>query len=205
MESICPLPIHWHEVFKKLSDAAANSDANIPPPPIPLVLNGWVYSNDLEKSERWRQTIDWAKMWDFTAIIQELTPDMMHRVENPTSYEIGPLGGPMKLPWNFEPKPLVSEEESARAVSRIRADWAEISGPNLSGATRPLRLTGKKRRRLVVYADPSATPPWGTWSTLTSGSDRREFTRLRAAVNAAICPLEIDHIDFVHDNPDQEP
>ena len=30
------------------------------PPPVPLILAGWVFSNDHEKKRRWDQTIEWA-------------------------------------------------------------------------------------------------------------------------------------------------
>ena len=205
MEDICPLPIHWHRVFTRLSDAAVESNRNIPPPPTPFILAGWAYTNDVGKRERWRQTIAWAEKWGFTAITEELTSDMMHQVVHPTSYDIGPLYGPMHLPWSFEPKPVVSNEEAERAVVLLQADWEKIAGIDLCKTTRPLRLTGEKRRRLVVYADPSESPPWGTWTKLAIGPERREFTRLRAAVNAAVHLLTVDHIDFVHDDRDRGP
>ena len=111
----------------------------------------------------------------------------------------------MYLSWSFEPKPVVSEKDAAHAVVLLQADWEKIAGPELCKMTRPLRLTGAKQRRLLVYADQFARPLWGTWTKLTAGPERREFTRLRAAVNAAIHPLKIDHIEFLHDNRDQAP
>lgn len=42
----------------------------------------------------------------------------------------------------------------------------------------------------------SYPPPWGSWLSLARGGSRRAFTRFRAAVNAAIKPHEVDHIDF---------
>lgn len=197
--------MHWHRVFNRLADAAIKSGRDVPPPPVPLILNGWVYSNDIEKRERWRQTLAWAEKWGLAAIMEELTPDMMLRVEHPTSYAIGPSYGPMYLPWSFEAKPVVSNEDAERAVAILQPDWERIAGPDLYKITRPLRLTGTKKRRLVVNADPVATPGWGTWTRLSDGPDRREFTRLRDAVNAAIHPLSVDHIDFVHDHWTREP
>jgi hypothetical protein len=27
---------------------------------VPLILAGWAYSNDVEKRDRWQETLDWA-------------------------------------------------------------------------------------------------------------------------------------------------
>ena len=202
MEIICPNPSYWHDVFEQLSDAAAKADRYIPPPPQPLILGSWLGASEMEKRERWRQTVAWAEKWGFIAIIEAITPDMMHCVEQITGCDTGPFGDPMYLPWSYKLKPVVSREAASEAISRLKTDWEKIAGAELCKRTHPLRLTGKKRRRLVAYADPSVNPPWGTWTRLANGSARREFTRLRAAVNAAIQPLVVDHIDFVHENGD---
>jgi Dna[CI] antecedent, DciA len=105
----------------------------------------------------------------------------------------------MHLPWNFDPKPVVSEGQATQAMKTLVEKWPEIAGEELSAITRPLAFTGSKNSRLLVYADISAKPPWGSWTELGHGPERREFSRFRAAVNAAIEPLLVDHIDFVHD------
>ena len=101
------------------------------------------------------------------------------------------------LPWSFESKDRVEAEAAANAIEALRVRWPEIAGAEISNATKPLWFTGAKRRRLVVEARFDLTPPWGTWTTLDIGENRRSFTRLRTAINAAIKPLEVDHIDFV--------
>ena len=50
----CPLPIKWNEIYKLI---LKNNIEN--KPPIPLILNGWVYSNDYEKEDRWKNTVEW--------------------------------------------------------------------------------------------------------------------------------------------------
>jgi hypothetical protein len=66
--------------------------------------------------------------------------------------------------------------------------------------TRPVAFTGKKARRLLVQAEGEAIPPWGGWfDRSTEEAKRRTFTRFRSAVNKAIAPHEVDHIDFVTD------
>jgi len=49
----------------------------------------------------------------------------------------------------------------------------------------------------LVFGEGAATPPWGAWSSLPVNEEtRRKFTRFRAAINAAIAPHEVDHVDF---------
>ena len=45
----------------------------------------------------------------------------------------------------------------------------------------------------------SKSTPWGTWTASASKDAKRSFTRLRASINAAISPVEVDHIDFIKD------
>jgi hypothetical protein len=62
-------------------------------------------------------------------------------------------------------------------------------------------FTGKKARRLLVQAEGTATPPWGGWSYRSPDeAKRRTFTRFRSAVNKAIGPHEVDHIEFITKN-----
>jgi hypothetical protein len=122
---------------------------------------------------------------------------MMYRVEVPSSYLIGPKGGPMYLSWNYERRPDVAEQDAEKAVASLKDQWVEIAGHELSQVTSPLKLTGIKKRRLLVNADFNHTPPWGSWFQLSNSQERREFTRLREAVNKAIYPLMVDHIDFI--------
>src|SRR5438094_3576864 len=58
---ICPMPDRWVTVHRRLVKAwkAARNPA-IPEPPRPLILNGWAFSSDIEKEERWTATLSWA-------------------------------------------------------------------------------------------------------------------------------------------------
>jgi hypothetical protein len=75
-----------------------------------------------------------------------------------------------------------------------------LLGDKIVGVTQPLELTGPKARRLLLYADATVRPAWGSWSRIDRlESAGRAFRELRAAINKAIAPHEIDHIDFTTD------
>jgi hypothetical protein len=93
-----------------------------------------------------------------------------------------------------------SNEIAAAEIAVLKSIWNGLVGTELAAVTIPLALTGARKRRLLVWADSSQQPPWGTWSCLSSGPERREFSKMRAAVNAAIHPMHVDHIDFVHNH-----
>lgn len=42
------------------------------PPPIPLILAGWNFSNDYEKKSRWKETVNWANGHDCADLISGL-------------------------------------------------------------------------------------------------------------------------------------
>jgi len=93
----------WHEVFERLTSYAQTHLCTPPLPPIPLILSGWVYSNDVEKMERWKETVTWAKNNGCADLI-EIPAGEFYYVDEPSSYTVGPLGGPMYHPWDFEEK-----------------------------------------------------------------------------------------------------
>jgi len=118
---------------------------------------------------------------------------------------VGPMGGPMDRAWDFEAKNRPSSEQIAQSMEILLSRWAEIVGKEIMNITRPLAFTGSKARRLLVFANDSATPPWGEWSYLSKNeAKRRTFTELRASINRAIAPHEVDHIDFTT-NENAEP
>jgi len=191
---ICPKPLRWKAIYERLL-SACEGNAIASRPPVPLILSGWSYTNDAEKAERWKATKAWAEQNALSELIT-VPPEDWYSVEKPSSYPIGPLGRPTYLPWRFEPAPKPSADDVKAAFVRLIDKWAKIAGA-LSEYTRPSRITGRKRRRLLVTRLPSAPPPpWGDWGKLGGGDPRRRFTELRQAVNAAVAPLEIDHIDF---------
>ena len=52
MTRICPKPKPWDKAYNRLTSFAEAHDCTPPLPPKPLILNGWVFSNDIEKMNR---------------------------------------------------------------------------------------------------------------------------------------------------------
>lgn len=52
MKFVCPNPQIWNEIYSKLTEFYKENHEKIKtPPPIPLILNGWVFSSDLDKKK----------------------------------------------------------------------------------------------------------------------------------------------------------
>jgi hypothetical protein len=194
MIAVCPLPIAWNDLYVAL--CAVAEARQLSAPPVPFILSGWAYSNDAEKRARWQQTVEWATRHEVGPLLQRVAAHDMYQVEALSTYRVGPIGGPLLLEWTFDPKPRVERAHREAAIERLRSHWHEIADDQLSRVTQPLRLTGAKGRRLLVRAQATASPPWGSWTTLLAGEERRSFSRFRAAINAALAPLVVDHIDF---------
>ncbi len=193
---ICPQPHKWHEIFELLNIAWQKAGAVGSKPPVPLILAGWNFSNDIDKKKRWEDTLDWAKENNLTHLIQELSDDESYFADEPSDYQINPMGSPMYLDWNYTRRTTPSEQDVYQAIKLLQEGWSEIVGQELATITFPLRFTGKRKRRLLVSAKRYTEPPWGTWDELYDGSFRRAFTDFRKSVNDSIYPLHVDHIDF---------
>lgn len=55
---VCPQPDGWSKLWKLLPDKIQRGAAYIPA--APLILSGWWYSSDQDKSERLQEHISWA-------------------------------------------------------------------------------------------------------------------------------------------------
>lgn len=197
MKRICPNPMPWLEASDRLTEYAQLHPCVPPSPPKPLILAGWAYTNDIEKIQRWEETVAWAAKNECTKLVSEIPDSDFYFAEKPTNCEVGPGGGPMYRPWDFETKSPPPSDQLAQLTDILLSRWPEIVGTELASVTRPLAFTGEKARRLLVQAKAATTPPWGSWSRLsTQESKRRTFTHFRAAINKAIAPHEVDHIDF---------
>ncbi len=187
----------WDDLFKRLTAHARMHPCIPPSPPKPLILAGWAFSNDVEKMLCWEETVAWARI-NSCADIVEISDEDFYFVDEPTSYTVGPMGGPMYLPWDFKQKDRPPPNQVLENIEALKSRWQDIAGPELALITRPLVFTGAKSRRLLVQAHATARPPWGDWSQLSAvESERRTFTFFRSSINRAIAPYEVDHVDFV--------
>jgi hypothetical protein len=71
---ICPHPMQWNAIYERLLKVA-NDRSDLPKPPVPLILNGWIFSSDNEKEARWSETVRWAESAGCTDVIQKLAAE----------------------------------------------------------------------------------------------------------------------------------
>ena len=196
-------PTDWHRfhLFLQAKKQAGQKD-----PPVPLILAASDESN-ASKHHRLSAQLYWAQengcIEDALRYLKDIPAEQWNSCLleqwNQDSYPVS------HLKWNFDARPKPSDAAAANAIAILRDRWDQIAGSELCGVTSPLHFSGPKGRLLVVLAKREASPPWGTWTSLAQGENRRFFTRLRAAVNEAIKPLEVDHIDFVHEPTEATP
>ena len=197
MHRICPNPWPWSQAFQRLTQYAESRPCSPASPPRPLILAGWVYSNDMDKAERWAETVAWAKRNGCADLVADIPETDFYFVCSPTAYAVGPFGGPMYRRWDHERRDRPSRTQLADHLASLMSRWPDVVGQELSKITRPAAFSGRRARRLVVSADADTKPPWGEWSCLSSRAlERRTFTNFRAAINVAIAPHEVDHIEF---------
>jgi hypothetical protein len=199
MTRVCPNPIPWNAVYQRLLHVG-ESQPDLPKPPVPLILNSWAFSNDVEKMDRWQETLLWAQMAGCDAITSSLSEDDFYQTKEVTSYRIGPLGGPIHRTWDFEAKQKPEQKVLDAGLQGLREHWPNLA-TGFSACTHPVGFSGDKARRLVVAVSDQGSPPWGTWESLSNDDEkRREFTAFRKAINETLHSHEVDHIDFVIEN-----
>lgn len=194
---ICPMPSKWNEIYEKLLIYWNKNGVHGNKPPVPLILNGWVFTNDAEKELRWQETLMWADRNGCRTLIPILLPDEAYCVSEKTTYDIGTCGGPMYRPWDFEAKKKPLDEEVQIALNRLKQEWRNITSAPWGDELEPLGFSGKKRRKLVVIVKSGCKAPWGSWDSLDKGPKRRILTEFRKKINLCIWSLEVDHIEFI--------
>jgi len=135
------MPPRWSDIYLALQDAWEDSGRQGEGPPVPLILNGWVFTGDFEKNHRWQQTIEWANSNGLAHLIPELKESEKYQVVEFTGYS-GPVIGEQ-----FEkPKHKPSKTELNQALKRLQEDWPVIVGAEMAAHTFPVRFTGHKKR-----------------------------------------------------------
>lgn len=192
MTCVCPNPRPWVKVHKRLSAATKNQEI-LSRLPTPLILAGWNFSSDLDKFDRWNETVQWAQDAGCETILETLTDEDFYYSDNISSHC---PDHPLEYGWNFDARERPDDQSIEDALQRLQSNWKDIA-TGFSEETHPVAFTGLKARRLLVSVTDGITPPWGEWARLSSDSQkRRTFTVFRRAVNQLIAPLEVDHIDF---------
>jgi len=78
-EYICPTPVKWDEIYTKLLlYYEKNTDTVFDKPPVPLILNGWVFSSDMDKHIRWIETCNWIAKYYPDKSISSLKQNEMY-------------------------------------------------------------------------------------------------------------------------------
>ncbi len=57
-EVVCPQPMKWNALWEMLPDRVQHGAGW--QPPLPLILDGWWYSTNEQKRERFQSHLDWA-------------------------------------------------------------------------------------------------------------------------------------------------
>ena len=81
IDYICPIAKDWNKICELLEKEYRATHVNETGLkgldywkaiglPVPLILNGWVFSSDLEKSFRWEETLDWAEKHNMLWVIE---------------------------------------------------------------------------------------------------------------------------------------
>lgn len=165
-------------------------------PPVPLILAGAAFSTSRAIRERWEELLSWAQangLFDF--LLENLPPapgfDVAERIAGVSEDGRGwwpEYGNQFEAPKQKPPQELVVEKLAA-----LQANWRGF-GEDFWRNLAPIRITGRKRRRLLVRVNPEFRPPWGSWSSRSTCPSA--FTAFRRKINEILSPIEIDEIDF---------
>lgn len=79
---LCPQPGEWDRVHTALKRASAARGIDAASLPVPLILNGWWYSNDEEKRARWNATVNWAASQELSTLLPVLDETTGYLGEN---------------------------------------------------------------------------------------------------------------------------
>jgi hypothetical protein len=187
-------PNKWHEIHQKLIKFwEMKLDEKTIPPPSALVLSGWTMSNDLDKKQQWKKTIDWAESNGCSDLIH-LNEDDKYYVEELSSWRPFEYSN-----WDETIKERPSGEVIQNYFRVISQNWESILSSEFSENTEPVKFSGKKLRRLIVKYNQGYVPPWGSWDNHLANGAPSKFTELRKNINELIRPHMVDHIDFIVD------
>ena len=82
---VCPMPVVWADIHSDLTRAWEASGRRGAKPPVPLILNGWVFTSDRDKKDRWTETVAWAKAHALEHLLPELKDNQCYMVRAMTT------------------------------------------------------------------------------------------------------------------------
>ena len=124
--------------------------------------------------QRWEETVAWAESNGCPEIVGEIPDSDFYFVDEPTTYRIGPLGGPMYRSWDFDSKPRPSSEEICRCLVALTNGWSEIVGEDLARVTRPLAFSGRKHAAFLSTLMPTPAHLGGSGSVSPAWNPNEE-------------------------------
>ena len=192
MIRVCPNPSLWAEIFQRLADTWQRDGLQGTPPPVPLILAGWIYSSDSDKQQRWQQTIEWAEHHQ----LADLIPLLCDKDYYSTEYLSTSYPEQHYRPDRYAVRERPSADALSDALQHIKRDWHAIAGAELALVCEPYSFSGRKARCLLVRVFGKHLPPWGTWDSLSTGPQRATFTAFRKRINDVISPIYVDHVVF---------
>jgi hypothetical protein len=66
LDPICPNPSEWAKLHSAAIAAAEDGETF----PKPLILAGWAFSTDVEKRQRWQETVEWLEARGLAGLIE---------------------------------------------------------------------------------------------------------------------------------------
>ena len=79
------MPMVWADIHKKLVNALELSGRQGNAPPVPLILNGWVFTSDVDKKERWDETLAWTRTHSLEHLVPPLEDNQRYAVSEMTT------------------------------------------------------------------------------------------------------------------------
>lgn len=71
---VCPMPIHWAELWRLLVAATPGVDEGKPPPP--LILAAWYEASDEDKRERLKRQVEWAAAHEVLDVVEAFVTEL---------------------------------------------------------------------------------------------------------------------------------
>lgn len=181
-----PHPHNWIRLLSELIEArnrCIGDSILLPPIPFSLRKKGQGAAQQIRR--QWCALVTWAREHDFDSCLDFFC-------QHPPGYDVAEY-------FAQSPRPDFGPDERARPVPHtllvkkaeqyLLRNWPKIVGIEFARSSRPVRLEGAKKRRLVIAVNPEQTPSWGSWEADAHGSQR--FASTQRLINRALWPMEI--------------